>query len=217
MRQWGLGKRNDCDGGTGYQTTRWRGWRREPFARQSVLRFPLDGVGILGFVPAQQTPGLGRRADRGRGGHGLHADQAQFLEPPVLQCADRQGHSGFPDPARRVRRDRRHIADPQRDADVAQSELQSRPATRPGERPPEPVARAEARLPPLEFGRDRRQSGPAPPGRRPASDRSFNRPRHWPSAIEPSSGDLCRRSVGAFVSAWPCPAARSAPWRRRYR
>ena len=35
-------------------------------------------------------------ARRGRRGHGLHADQAQFLEPPILQCADQQGHARLP-------------------------------------------------------------------------------------------------------------------------
>ena len=156
---------------------------------------------------------LGRRARRGRRGHGLYADQAQFLEPPVLQCADQQGHARFPDAARRLRRNRRHIARPQRRADVAQSELEGRPAPRPGERSPERVAQAQARFPPVEFGPARRQPRPAPPGRRPASDRSLDRPRHWPSAVEPSSAHICRRALGAVarpVSAVRWPRLRSA-------
>ncbi len=74
-------------------TIKGRRQHRQRFAKKSVLRRHLDGFGILGFAPAQQAPGPGRRARRGRRGHGLHADQAQFLEPPILQCPDQQGHA----------------------------------------------------------------------------------------------------------------------------
>ena len=98
------------------------------------------------------------------GRDGLHADQAQFLEPSILQCADQQGYAGLPLTARRLRRAGGDIARPQRRADVAQSDLQSRDAPGPGRRSPERMAQAEARLSPVEFRRHRRQPGPAPAG-----------------------------------------------------
>ena len=68
--------------------------------------------------------------------------------------------------------------------------------------------RAEARLPPVEFGPARRQPRPAPPSRRSASDRSFHRLRRRPSAVDPTPAHLRRRPLGALagpVSAdrWP--------------
>ena len=132
---------------------------------------------------------------------------------PFYNALTNKDMPGFLAAALGLRRDRGHIACPQRGADVAQSELQGRLAPRPGERSPGPVAQAEARVPPVEFGPARRQPRPAPPSRRSASDRSFHRLRHRPSAVEPSSAHLRRRPLGALegpVSADRWPRLRAA-------
>ena len=212
MREWASGRTDRI---------RWRNSLRNhprtPTARESASLAGLFSdflwMASAFWVSRQRNKllGAGWRAGRGRRGHGLHADQAQFLEPPILQCADQQGHARLPDAARGLRRDRGHIAGPQRRADVAQSELEGRPAPGPGERSPGPVAQAQARFPPVEFGPARRQSGPAPPGRRPASDRSLDRPGDRPSAVEPSPAHVRRRPLGAVAAASFCrsPAATS--------
>ena len=77
---------------------------RRPAAETIFSEVHGDGLGFLGFAPAQQTFDVGRRARRSDRRDGLCADQAQRLEPAILQCADAQGYVRLLRAARRLRR-----------------------------------------------------------------------------------------------------------------